>query len=151
MAAASPFILLLLCFLQTVLSQQHQPSPPDAHGDVLDGPGPSPSPSPLSNGSLLEQLEAPIKELKVWLRDTELLIFNSCLREQQEASQQLHSFKVAASLRRWGEASNPPTAGPLSPGQEVNHRSNQDQELLHGCSPDQLIRRFLQRKMLALI
>lgn len=98
MAAASLFILLLLLllFLQTVLSQQRQPSL------LEDGPSPSPSPSPLGNGSLLEQLEAPIKELKVWLRDTELLIFNSCLREQQEASQQLHSFKVAASLRRWG-------------------------------------------------
>lgn len=147
MAAASLFILLLL-FLQTILSQQHQPSLLDAHGDVLDGPGPSPPPPPLSNGSLLEQLEAPIKELKVWLRDTELLIFNSCLREQQEASQQLHSFKVAASLRRWGEVSDPPGACLLSPGQEDNHRSNQDQELLHGCSPDQLSRRFLQLKML---
>lgn len=91
MAAASLFILLLL-LLQTVLSQQH--------GDVLDGPGSSLS--PLSNSSLLEQLEARIKELKVWLRDTELLIFNSCLREQQEASQQLHSFKVAAALASAG-------------------------------------------------
>lgn len=103
MAAASPFILLLL-FLQTVLSQQHQPS-------LLDGPGSSPS--PLSNGSPLEQLEAPIKELKVWLRDTELLIFNSCLREQQEASQQLHSFKVAPSLRRWGGGGFPTLPEPV--------------------------------------
>ncbi len=49
--------------------------------------------SPLTN-SLLEQLEARIKELKVWLRDTELLIFNSCLRQNKDASQQLQSFKV---------------------------------------------------------
>lgn len=79
-------------------SQQLQPSKPkssllDAGGDVPESP--RPSQSPLSS-SLLEQLEARIKELKVWLRDTELLIFNSCLREQKEASQQLRSFKVAA-------------------------------------------------------
>lgn len=49
--------------------------------------------SPLTN-SLLEQLEARIKELKAWLRDTELLIFNSCLRENKDASEQLQSFKV---------------------------------------------------------
>lgn len=49
--------------------------------------------SPLTN-SLLEQLEARIKELKTWLRDTELLIFNSCLKEHKDASEQLQSFKV---------------------------------------------------------
>lgn len=49
--------------------------------------------SPLTN-SLLEQLEARIKELKSWLRDTELLIFNSCLRQDKEAVEQLQSFKV---------------------------------------------------------
>eukprot|EP00064_Thunnus_orientalis_P023250 superscaffoldBa00008606_g23483 len=48
--------------------------------------------SPLTN-SLLEQLEARIKELKAWLRDTELLIFNSCLRQGKDASAQLQSFK----------------------------------------------------------
>uniref|UniRef100_A0A8D3B9B2 A kinase (PRKA) anchor protein 6 n=1 Tax=Scophthalmus maximus TaxID=52904 RepID=A0A8D3B9B2_SCOMX len=48
--------------------------------------------SPLTN-SLLEQLEARIKELKAWLRDTELLIFNSCLRQDKDASEQLRSFK----------------------------------------------------------
>ncbi|XP_047467078.1 A-kinase anchor protein 6 [Mugil cephalus] len=46
-------------------------------------------PSPL----LLEQLESRIKELKVWLRDTELLIFNHCLRQDKDASEQLQSFK----------------------------------------------------------
>lgn len=52
--------------------------------------------SPLTN-SLLEQLEARIKELKTWLRDTELLIFNSCLKEHKDASEQLQSFKVGRS------------------------------------------------------
>uniref|UniRef100_A0A8C5H1N6 A kinase (PRKA) anchor protein 6 n=1 Tax=Gouania willdenowi TaxID=441366 RepID=A0A8C5H1N6_GOUWI len=52
--------------------------------------------SPLTN-SLLEQLEARIKELKAWLRDTELLIFNSCLRRDKDASQQLASFKSLCS------------------------------------------------------
>lgn len=55
--------------------------------------------SPLTT-SLLEQLEARIKELKAWLRDTELLIFNSCLRQNKDASEQLQSFKVGrASFR----------------------------------------------------
>ncbi|XP_056152257.1 A-kinase anchor protein 6 [Lampris incognitus] len=48
--------------------------------------------SPVTT-SLLEQLETRIKELKAWLRETELLIFNSCLRNQQEVHTQLHSFK----------------------------------------------------------
>ncbi|TWW72414.1 A-kinase anchor protein 6, partial [Takifugu flavidus] len=65
----------------------------EVHRDVLENP--RSSLSPLTN-ALLEQLEARIKELKVWLRDTELLIFNSCLREHKDAAQQLQSFKVAA-------------------------------------------------------
>uniref|UniRef100_A0A3B4BEM5 A kinase (PRKA) anchor protein 6 n=1 Tax=Periophthalmus magnuspinnatus TaxID=409849 RepID=A0A3B4BEM5_9GOBI len=48
--------------------------------------------SPLTE-SLLEQLESRIKELKSWLRDTELLIFNSCLRNNKEPEEQLQSFK----------------------------------------------------------
>lgn len=56
--------------------------------------------SPLTN-SLLEQLEARIKELKAWLRDTELLIFNSCLRQDKDASEQLHSFKVGRKVSRF--------------------------------------------------
>ncbi|XP_039993373.1 A-kinase anchor protein 6 [Xiphias gladius] len=63
--------------------------------------------SPLTN-SLLEQLEARIKELKAWLRDTELLIFNSCLRQDKDASEQLQSFKSLCSevrARRRGVAS----------------------------------------------
>ncbi|XP_072320376.1 A-kinase anchor protein 6-like, partial [Eucyclogobius newberryi] len=48
--------------------------------------------SPLTT-SLLEQLESRIKELKSWLRDTELLIFNSCLRNDKEPAEQLRSFK----------------------------------------------------------
>ncbi|XP_069008920.1 A-kinase anchor protein 6 [Embiotoca jacksoni] len=63
--------------------------------------------SPLTN-SLLEQLEARIKELKAWLRDTELLIFNSCLRQDKDASEQLQNFKSLCSevrARRRGVAS----------------------------------------------
>ncbi|XP_054913065.1 A-kinase anchor protein 6 [Poeciliopsis prolifica] len=63
--------------------------------------------SPMTN-SLLEQLEARIKELKAWLRDTELLIFNSCLRQEMCASEQLSSFKSLCSeigSRRRGVAS----------------------------------------------
>ncbi|KAM4723336.1 A-kinase anchor protein 6 [Anableps anableps] len=63
--------------------------------------------SPVTN-SLLEQLEARIKELKAWLRDTELLIFNSCLRQEKDASKQLSSFKSLCSeirTRRRGVAS----------------------------------------------
>ncbi|XP_031177188.1 A-kinase anchor protein 6 [Sander lucioperca] len=63
--------------------------------------------SPLTN-SLLEQLEARIKELKAWLRDTELLIFNSCLGRDRDAAEQLHSFKSLCSevrARRRGVAS----------------------------------------------
>ncbi|KAM6912835.1 A-kinase anchor protein 6 [Xenentodon cancila] len=52
--------------------------------------------SPVTN-SLLEQLEARIKELKAWLRDTELLIFNSCLRQDKDTSEQLQSFKSLSS------------------------------------------------------
>lgn len=80
---------------QAILSEPSgsgcQPSPLDR--DVLENPG---SPSSSLSNALLEQLEARVKELKVWLRDTELLIFNSCLREHKDAAQQLHSFKVAA-------------------------------------------------------
>lgn len=63
--------------------------------------------SPLTN-SLLEQLEARIKELKAWLRDTELLIFNSCLRQDKDASEQLQSFKVgkAAFQLAWCDVSD---------------------------------------------
>ncbi|KAM9568105.1 A-kinase anchor protein 6-like [Salvelinus alpinus] len=47
--------------------------------------------------SLLGQLESRIKDLKVWLRDTELYIFNSCLRHDTEqdlrVSTQLQHFK----------------------------------------------------------
>ncbi|XP_045579556.1 A-kinase anchor protein 6 isoform X3 [Salmo salar] len=47
--------------------------------------------------SLLGQLESRIKDLKVWLRDTELYIFNSCLRQDTEqdlrVSTQLQHFK----------------------------------------------------------
>ncbi|KAM8917640.1 A-kinase anchor protein 6 [Spinachia spinachia] len=74
---------------------------------VPEEAGPRSALSPLTN-SLLEQLEARIKELKAWLRDTELLIFNSCLGRDKEASEQLASFKSLCSevrARRRGVAS----------------------------------------------
>jgi hypothetical protein len=60
------------------------------------GSGPRDLLSPES-GSLVRQLEVRIKELKRWLRDTELFIFNSCLRQEKEgtsAEKQLQYFKV---------------------------------------------------------
>uniref|UniRef100_A0A8C6X7U0 A-kinase anchor protein 6 n=1 Tax=Naja naja TaxID=35670 RepID=A0A8C6X7U0_NAJNA len=49
------------------------------------------------SGNLVRQLEVRIKELKGWLRDTELFIFNSCLRQETEgtmnAEKQLQYFK----------------------------------------------------------
>ncbi|XP_028613302.1 A-kinase anchor protein 6 [Grammomys surdaster] len=59
------------------------------------GSGPRDLLSPES-GSLVRQLEVRIKELKRWLRDTELFIFNSCLRQEKEgtsAEKQLQYFK----------------------------------------------------------
>ncbi|XP_071414061.1 A-kinase anchor protein 6 isoform X2 [Pithys albifrons albifrons] len=60
------------------------------------GLGPRDLLSPES-GSLVRQLEVRIKELKRWLRDTELFIFNSCLRQENEgtmnAEKQLQYFK----------------------------------------------------------
>ncbi|XP_034153282.1 A-kinase anchor protein 6 [Esox lucius] len=66
------------------------------------GSGNSPSQDPRSalsphTSSLLSQLETRIKDLKVWLRDTELFIFNTCLRQDTEqdlqAATQLQHFK----------------------------------------------------------
>ncbi|KAK9534135.1 hypothetical protein VZT92_009203 [Zoarces viviparus] len=98
--------------LEKILSDH---SGPGSTADSLlagGGPGvaaenPRSALSPLTN-SLLEQLEARIKELKAWLRDTELLIFNSCLGRDKDASEQLHSFKSLCSevrSRRRGVAS----------------------------------------------
>ncbi|KAJ7344925.1 hypothetical protein JRQ81_000875 [Phrynocephalus forsythii] len=60
------------------------------------GLGPRDLLSPESS-SLVRQLEVRIKELKGWLRDTELFIFNSCLRQESEgtmnAEKQLQYFK----------------------------------------------------------
>ncbi|XP_031703573.1 A-kinase anchor protein 6-like [Anarrhichthys ocellatus] len=98
--------------LEKILSDH---SGPGSTADSLlagGGPGvavenPRSALSPLTN-SLLEQLEARIKELKAWLRDTELLIFNSCLGRDKDASEQLQSFKSLCSevrARRRGVAS----------------------------------------------
>ncbi|XP_030574968.1 A-kinase anchor protein 6 [Archocentrus centrarchus] len=91
-------------------SEQNQSS--NMKGQLVGGQGvtvenPRSALSPLTN-SLLEQLEARIKELKAWLRDTELLIFNSCLRQDKDASEQLQSFKSLCSdiqARRRGVSS----------------------------------------------
>ncbi|XP_029454789.1 A-kinase anchor protein 6 isoform X4 [Rhinatrema bivittatum] len=49
------------------------------------------------SGNLVRELEVQIKELKGWLRETELFIFNSCLRRQKggemDAEKQLQYFK----------------------------------------------------------
>ncbi|XP_075388328.1 A-kinase anchor protein 6 [Tenrec ecaudatus] len=64
------------------------------------------------SGSLVRQLEVRIKELKAWLRDTELFIFNSCLRREKEgttkAEKQLQYFQTLCceiKQRRRGVAS----------------------------------------------
>ncbi|XP_076022142.1 A-kinase anchor protein 6 [Genypterus blacodes] len=79
------------------LNQQHQFTSARgtsvSGGCSVSGENPRSALSPLTN-SLLEQLEARIKELKAWLRDTELLIFNSCLRHDKDTSSQLQSFKT---------------------------------------------------------
>ncbi|XP_069065198.1 A-kinase anchor protein 6 [Pleurodeles waltl] len=50
------------------------------------------------SGSRVKQLEVRIKELKGWLRDTELFIFNSCLRREKEGAvdteRQVQHFKT---------------------------------------------------------
>ncbi|XP_041132161.1 A-kinase anchor protein 6-like [Polyodon spathula] len=65
-------------------------------GTEQTGVGPRDLLSP-ETGSLVRQLEVRIKELKGWLRDTELFIFNSCLRKEKEETlytqKQLQYFK----------------------------------------------------------
>ncbi|XP_061675651.1 A-kinase anchor protein 6 isoform X4 [Syngnathoides biaculeatus] len=57
--------------------------------NLLSGPPPPPA------SAVPERLRASVEELKAWLRHTELLIFNSCLRPRREddARRQLDSFK----------------------------------------------------------
>ncbi|KAI3367782.1 hypothetical protein L3Q82_026215 [Scortum barcoo] len=103
-------------FQKKILSEHSGPSQQNQSANVnslLVGGGgvavenPRSALSPLTN-SLLEQLEARIKELKAWLRDTELLIFNSCLRQDKDAAEQLQNFKSLCSevrVRRRGVSS----------------------------------------------
>ncbi|XP_015205662.2 A-kinase anchor protein 6 isoform X2 [Lepisosteus oculatus] len=56
------------------------------------GLGPCSLLSPETNG-LVRQLESRIKELRGWLRDTELLIFNSCLRQEKAEAEAPHAPK----------------------------------------------------------
>uniref|UniRef100_A0A3Q1G2E0 A kinase (PRKA) anchor protein 6 n=1 Tax=Acanthochromis polyacanthus TaxID=80966 RepID=A0A3Q1G2E0_9TELE len=92
--------------LQEILSERSGPGSSQqnrrSNGNILPSGGrggsvenPRSALSPLTN-SLLEQLETRIKELKAWLRDTELLIFNSCLQDKDQ-SEQLLSFKSLCS------------------------------------------------------
>ncbi|XP_029900698.1 A-kinase anchor protein 6 [Myripristis murdjan] len=130
-------------------SQQSQSSP--AGGVAVENP--RSALSPLTN-SLLEQLEARIKELKAWLRDTELLIFNSCLRQDQEASTQLQSFKslcvevrgrrrgVSSVLRLCQKLLQQSQAGPLV---EVGPEAEQHREAL------QLLSINLERRWEAIV
>ncbi|XP_068569053.1 A-kinase anchor protein 6-like [Cebidichthys violaceus] len=97
--------------LEIILSDHSGPGS-TVNSSPAGGPGvaaenPRSALSPLTN-SLLEQLEARIKELKAWLRDTELLIFNSCPGRGKDAPEQLQSFKSLCSevrARRRGVAS----------------------------------------------
>ncbi|MGH0144739.1 UNVERIFIED_CONTAM: hypothetical protein FKN15_012576 [Acipenser sinensis] len=70
-------------------------------GTEQTGVGPRDLLSP-ETGSLVRQLEVRIKELKGWLRDTELFIFNSCLRKEKEETlytqKQLQYFKVPMNI-----------------------------------------------------
>ncbi|XP_053700527.1 A-kinase anchor protein 6 [Synchiropus splendidus] len=90
-------------------SSSHQVRP--AGSLLVCREGSEDAPPPMSfplTADLLQQLEARIKELKSWLRDTELLIFNSCLRRDKDAGQQLLSFQSLCSeiqSRRRGVAS----------------------------------------------
>ncbi|MBN3277308.1 AKAP6 protein, partial [Polyodon spathula] len=59
-------------------------------GTEQTGVGPRDLLSP-ETGSLVRQLEVRVKVLKGWLRDTELFIFNSCLRKEKEET--LHTQK----------------------------------------------------------
>lgn len=105
------FSFFLSLFSQKILSEHSAPIPSQQYesanmNSLLVSSGgvavenPRSALSPLTT-SLLEQLEARIKELKAWLRDTELLIFNSCLRQDKDASEQLQSFKVGRAVCQW--------------------------------------------------
>ncbi|KAJ8341675.1 hypothetical protein SKAU_G00339660 [Synaphobranchus kaupii] len=87
-------------------------------GEHTEVPGPgSPAHDPRAllspeTNCMLGQLQVRIKELKAWLRDTELFIFNSCLRQDREqdrqAGKQLQYFKslcLEVKGRRRGVAS----------------------------------------------
>ena len=95
------YVPCLFCCFQKILSEHSGPSTDQnqssnvntVSGRHSSAENPRSVLSPLTN-SLLEQLEARIKELKAWLRDTELLIFNSCLRQDKDAAEQLQNFKV---------------------------------------------------------
>ncbi|XP_061633099.1 A-kinase anchor protein 6 isoform X2 [Phyllopteryx taeniolatus] len=66
--------------------------------NLLSGHSPAAAPAP-ADWAVPERLRASVEELKAWLRHTELLIFNSCLRPRQDddAHQQLDSFKSLCS------------------------------------------------------
>uniref|UniRef100_A0A8C6SMM4 A kinase (PRKA) anchor protein 6 n=1 Tax=Neogobius melanostomus TaxID=47308 RepID=A0A8C6SMM4_9GOBI len=104
--------------------------------------------SPLT-ASLLDQLESRIKELKSWLRDTELLIFNSCLRNTMEPTQQLDSFKSLCSdirARRRGVSSVLKLCQKLlGPTAELSPEAQQHQEAL------QLLSINLERRWEAIV
>nr|XP_025037729.1 A-kinase anchor protein 6 isoform X1 [Pelodiscus sinensis] len=99
------------------------------------GAGPRDLLSPES-GSLVRRLEVRIKELKGWLRDTELFIFNSCLRQENEgtmtAEKQLQYFKSLCceiKQRRRGVASVLRLCQHLLDDQETCHLSADHQSM----------------------
>ncbi|XP_057714783.1 A-kinase anchor protein 6 isoform X1 [Corythoichthys intestinalis] len=63
--------------------------PPETKAELLPA---------VAHADVLERLQTSVQELKAWLRHTELLIFNSCLRRPQgHARQQLQSFECLCS------------------------------------------------------
>ena len=82
--------------LSLSFSTRHQRTLGERVGNGGGSPDPRALLSPGTKG-MLGQLEGKIKELKRWLRDTELFIFNLCLRQDEELQQahtQLQQFKV---------------------------------------------------------
>uniref|UniRef100_A0A3P9HGR3 A kinase (PRKA) anchor protein 6 n=1 Tax=Oryzias latipes TaxID=8090 RepID=A0A3P9HGR3_ORYLA len=150
--------------LEKVLSEHSGPrsfeqKPPLNVNPLLLGGGGVPAEEPPSvlsplTTSLLEQLEARIKELKAWLRDTELLIFNSCQKQDKNVTEQLQSFKCLSSeirARRRGVSSVlklcqklllQSQSGPMA---EVGPDAEQHQEAL------QLLSINLQRRWEAIV
>uniref|UniRef100_A0AAR2K5H7 A kinase (PRKA) anchor protein 6 n=1 Tax=Pygocentrus nattereri TaxID=42514 RepID=A0AAR2K5H7_PYGNA len=97
--------------------------------------------------SMVAQLESKIKELKSWLRDTELFIFNLNLRPDPQAAKQLERFKALCMEvrgRRKGMASVLRLCQRLLEGPEEQSSESERQSL-------QLLQVNLERRWEAII